>query len=335
MNEAALYEKLRDGRVRCGLCAHRCLIGDGCRGICAVRENRGGTLYSLVYGRLISHAVDPIEKKPLFHFLPGTCAYSVATVGCNFTCKNCQNYTISQAPRESRGAIPGEEVSPSEIVARAKETGCPTIAYTYTEPTVFFEYALDTARVAREEGIANVFVSNGYMTAEAAEALIPYLDGINIDLKGISDDFYHTVVGANVRPVLDSIERFFAAGVWVEVTTLVIPGMNDRPEELSWIAEAIVGVSPAIPWHISRFYPAWRLPDLPPTPVRTLEEAQRIGREAGLRYVYLGNVPGEGEDTRCPGCRRLLIKRIGFLVKENRLQDGKCPDCGFEVDGVF
>ena len=335
MHEAALYDRLGDGRVRCALCAHRCVIAEGHRGHCGVRENRGETLYSLVYGRLVARQVDPIEKKPLFHFLPGSSAYSIATVGCNFTCKNCQNYSISQAPRDQDGLIVGEEVGPSEIVAEAKRTGCQSIAFTYTEPTVFFEYALDTARVAREEGLKNVWVSNGYMTAEATEALSPTLDAINIDLKGITEEFYHEVVGANVRPVLDSIERFVSAGVWVEVTTLVIPGLNSSDEELRWTAEAIVGISPAIPWHISRFHPSYRLLDLPPTPVETLERARRIGRESGLRYVYLGNVPGEGEDTRCPECRKLLVKRIGFLVRENRLADGRCPHCGAEVDGVW
>ena len=335
MHEAALYERLDDGRVRCALCAHRCLVPEAGRGHCGVRENRGGTLYSLVYGRLVARQVDPIEKKPLFHFLPGSSAYSVATVGCNFTCKNCQNHSISQAPRDQDGLIVGEAVEPREIVEAAKRAGCQSIAYTYTEPTVFFEYALDTARIAREEGLRNVFVSNGYMTAEAIAAAVPFLDAINIDLKGITDAFYHEVAGANVAPVLDSIERFVAAGVWVEVTTLVIPTLNDGEEELRWTAEAIVGISPAIPWHISRFHPAFRLLDLPATPVGTLENARRIGREAGLRYVYLGNVPGEGEDTRCPECHKIAVKRIGFLVRENRLADGLCPHCGAEVDGVW
>lgn len=335
MKEAMLYDKTGDGRVRCKLCAHRCLIDEGQRGICGVRENRGGTLYTLVYGRAISRDVDPIEKKPLFHFLPGTRAYSVATVGCNFTCLYCQNHHISQYPREHEGRIIGEKVSPSQIVTEAKKSGCKTIAYTYTEPTIFFEYALDTARLAHEEGLRNVFVSNGYMTPEAVKVISPYLDGINIDLKGISNEFYREVTGGNLRPVLDSIERFFQAGVWVEVTTLLIPGMNDGPEVLHWIAEAIVGVSPVIPWHISRFYPAYRLLDLPPTPVKTLKDAQLIGRKAGLRYVYLGNVPGEGEDTRCPACEELLVRRTGFLVKENRLQEGCCPACGAKVDGVW
>jgi pyruvate formate lyase activating enzyme len=331
--EALLYDKLSQNRVRCALCAHRCTIEDGRRGVCGVRENRDGTLYSTVYGRAISRDVDPIEKKPLFHFLPGTRAYSIATVGCNFTCLNCQNHTISQYPREHDGRILGEEISPHEIVAEAKELGCRSIAYTYTEPTIFFEYALETARLAHEEGLKNVFVSNGYMTAEASEILAPHLDGINIDLKGISDDFYHRVVGGNVRPVLHSIERWFQAGAWVEVTTLVIPGLNDRTKELRWTAEAIRGISPTIPWHISRFYPAYHLADVPPTPVATLEEAERIGTDVGLRYVYIGNVPGEGEDTRCPACGAAVVRRLGFMVKENLLQDGCCPSCGEAIEG--
>ncbi len=335
MKEGMLYDRLGDGRVRCNLCAHRCVIAPGKRGICAVRENRDGTLYSLVYGKAISLAVDPIEKKPLFHFLPGSRAYSIATVGCNFTCLNCQNHTISQYPREHNGQVVGEEISPSEIVADALARGCQTIAYTYTEPTVFFEYAYDTARLAREEGLKNVFVSNGYMTEEAAEEIIPYLDGINIDLKGISDEFYRKVAGGTLRPVLDSIARFHRAGVWVEVTTLVIPGMNDSPDDLRWIAEAIYGISPTIPWHISRFYPAYRLRDVPPTPVVALRRAKEIGEKVGLRYIYLGNIPGEGENTHCPECGARVIKRIGFAVVENRLQGGRCPECGAQIDGVF
>jgi len=335
MKEAMLYEKIGGGRIRCALCAHRCLIKEGARGICRVRENRDGTLYTLVYGKTISQSVDPIEKKPLFHFLPGTRSYSIATVGCNFTCLNCQNHTISQYLRKQDGHIIGEDATPGEIVAAAKKSACKSIAYTYTEPTIFFEYAFDTACLAHEEGIRNVFVSNGYMTPEATEEILPYLDGINIDLKGISDDFYHDVVGGTLRPVLHSIERFFQAGVWVEVTTLIIPGMNDSSEALRWTAEAICGVSPTIPWHISRFYPAYRLTDRPPTPVATLQEAQRVGCEAGLHYVYMGNVPGEGEDTFCPVCGALVLKRIGFAIKENRLQEGCCPACGTEVDGVW
>jgi len=335
MKEAMLYDKLANDRVRCGLCSHRCLIETGNRGFCGVRENRNGTLYTLVYGKAVSRSIDPIEKKPLFHFLPGTQSFSVATVGCNFTCLNCQNYAISQYPREQGGRIIGEEITPSEIVAEAARSGCESIAYTYTEPTVFFEYALDTARLAHQEGIRNVFVSNGYMTPEATQEILPFLDGINIDLKGISDDFYHKVVGGTLRPVLHSIERFFQAGVWVEVTTLLIPGLNDSSEALRWIAEAICGISPTIPWHISRFFPAYKLARQPPTPVATLQEARRVGREVGLHYIYVGNVPGEGEDTYCPSCGKLVLKRIGFKIKENRLQEGVCPSCGAVLDGVW
>jgi len=335
MTEAMLYEKLAKDRVRCGLCSHRCLIETGKRGFCGVRENRDGTLYTLVYGKAVSRSIDPIEKKPLFHFLPGTQSFSIATMGCNFTCLNCQNHAISQYPREHGGRIIGEEITPSEIVAEADQSGCESIAYTYTEPTIFLEYALDTARLAHHEGIRNVFVSNGYMTPEATQEILPFLDGINIDLKGISDDFYHKVVGGTLRPVLHSIERLFQAGVWVEVTTLVIPGLNDSVESLRWIAEAINGISPTIPWHISRFFPAYKLADRPPTPVATLQEARRIGREVGLQYIYVGNVPGEGEDTYCPACGKLVLKRTGFAIKENRLQEGGCPSCGAVVDGVW
>jgi len=337
MKAAMLYEKLSRERVRCLLCSHQCRIEEGKRGICGVRENQRGTLYSLVYGKPVACDVDPIEKKPLFHFLPGTRAYSISTVGCNFTCLNCQNHYISQYPRENPGQIiaMGDDISPSEVIKEAKQEGCQTIAYTYTEPTVFFEYALDIARLAHEEGLRNVFISNGYMSPKAADAIIPYLDGINIDLKGISDKFYREIAGGNLRPVLHSIERFVGAGVWLELTTLVIPGMNDSPETLRWIAEAIVGISDTIPWHVSRFSPAHKLANLSPTPVATLEQARKTGYEVGLRYVYVGNVPGEGEHTYCPACGELLIKRIGFLVKENRLQMDRCPACDAQIDGVW
>ncbi|MCD5416718.1 AmmeMemoRadiSam system radical SAM enzyme [Candidatus Bipolaricaulota bacterium] len=335
MKEAMLYERIGDGRVRCNLCMHRCLIANGEYGLCYVRVNRDGRLYSSVYGRVVSRSVEPIEKKPLFHFLPGTCAYSVATVGCNFTCLYCQNHMIAQYPREHGGRILGEEVSPREIVASAMDSGCKTIAYTYTEPTIFFEYAYETARLARAEGLNNVFVTNGYMTPEAIEEILPYLDGANIDLKGISTEGYREVTGGNLRPVLHTIERLSRAKIWVEVTTLIIPGMNDDPQALRWMAEAICGISPVIPWHISRFYPAYRMRHYPPTPIAALQEAERIGREVGLRYIYIGNVPGQGEETYCPACGDPVIRRRGFMAKENSLQDGCCPACGSEVEGFW
>ena len=281
MNEAILYDRLEGARVRCSVCSHRCTIEPGARGICAVRENENGRLVCLVYGKLIARDIDPIEKKPLYQFYPGTRTYSIATVGCNFKCSNCQNAYISQYPRDHGGRIVGDPASPDEVVAEAVAGGCHSIAYTYTEPTVAVEFALDCMRRAETAGLANVWVSNGYFTAETAELIGPHLDGINIDLKGITNEAYHEISGGNVRPVLDTIERLHCAGIWVEVTTLVIPGFNDADEELRWTAEAIRGVSQEIPWHLTRFFPAHRLVDRSPTPVETLERAREIGRDVG------------------------------------------------------
>jgi len=336
MIEARLYERLDGKRVRCSACSHRCTIEPGARGLCAVRENVDGRLQSLVYGRVIARDVDPIEKKPLFHFYPGTRAYSIATVGCNFACKGCQNAYISQYPRDRGGRIVGDAATPGELVADAVEQGCHSIAYTYTEPTVAIEFVHDCMREAASAGLANVWVSNGYFTAEAAELILPKLDGINVDLKAITNEAYHEISGGNVRPVLDTIERLARAGVWVEVTTLVIPDFNDSDEELRWTAEAIVGISPEIPWHVSRFFPAYHLLDRPPTPVEQLERAAEIGAQVGLRHVYMGNVPGEGEVTRCAGCGERLIERSGYFVRANALrEDATCPACGLPLAGRF
>jgi len=335
VKEAILYDRVRDGSVRCRLCAHGCTIAPGSRGLCGVRQNDGGTLYSLSYGRLVARDVDPIEKKPLFHFYPGSRAYSIATVGCNFMCQNCQNHFISQYPRQHDGRLVGDAAEAEEVVEDAVQAGCRSVAYTYTEPTIAIEFYLEVMQRAREAGIANVWVSNGFFSRDAADRLLPFLDAINIDLKGITDEFYHRVVGGNVRPVLDSIERVHREGVWVEVTTLLIPGQNDADEELRWTAEAIAGISPSIPWHLSRFFPAFRLMQHPPTPVETLERARRIGRDVGLHYVYLGNVPGEGEETHCPSCGAVVVRRAGYFVWENRLSGGTCPSCGAPVDGVW
>jgi len=335
VKEAILYDRVRDGSVRCRLCAHGCTIAPGSRGLCGVRQNDGGTLYSLSYGRLVARDVDPIEKKPLFHFYPGSRAYSIATVGCNFMCQNCQNHFISQYPRQHDGRLVGDAAEAEEVVEDAVQAGCRSVAYTYTEPTIAIEFYLEVMQRAREAGIANVWVSNGFFSRDAADRLLPFLDAINIDLKGITDEFYHRVVGGSVRPVLDSIERVHREGVWVEVTTLLIPGQNDADEELRWTAEAIAGISPSIPWHLSRFFPAFRLMQHPPTPVETLERARRIGRDVGLHYVYLGNVPGEGEETHCPSCGAVVVRRAGYFVWENRLSGGTCPSCGAPVDGVW
>jgi len=336
LKEAMFYEKLEDKMVNCNLCSHRCRkIADSKRGICGVRENRDGKLYSLVYGKAVARSIDPIEKKPLFNFLPGSRSYSIATVGCNFRCENCQNYDISQMPQE-RGTIVGQDVSPEEIVSAAKRNNCESIAYTYTEPTIFFEYAYDTAKHAKKEGIKNVFVTNGYITPEALKQISPYLDAANIDLKSFSDEFYRKRCGARLQPVLDSIRLYKSLGIWTEITTLIIPTLNDSEEELKKIAEFISEVGKDTPWHISQFHPTYKLIDLPRTPVTTLRKAREIGLEAGLKYVYEGNVPGEdGESTYCPNCGKTLIHRFGYHIKENKIKNSTCTYCGAEIDGLY
>jgi len=332
--EAMLYEKLPEGKVRCNLCAHRCVIADGKKGICQVRENRGGTLYSLVYGRTIIQHVDPVEKKPLFHFHPGSTAYSIATPGCNFRCHWCQNWDISQMVHD-RHFIMGEEASLEQVVAAAQKADCRSIAYTYTEPTIFFEYAYDTARLAHEAGLANLYITNGYMTEEMLETFQPYLDAANVDLKAFRDKTYRKYVGARLQPVLDTMKVMKRLGIWLEVTTLVIPGINDDEGELKDAADFVaneLGVD--TPWHISRFFPAYKMTDVFPTPVETLNRAREIGLEAGLRYVYVGNVPGEA-NTVCHKCGQILIRRLGYRILENRVQpNGRCPNCGMPVAGV-
>jgi len=342
VKEALLYEKLDGRRVRCHLCAHRCTIAEGHKGVCLVRENRQGTLYTLVYGIPLSQAVDPVEKKPLFHFYPGSTAFSIATAGCNFRCQFCQNWDISQMPRD-RGEIWGRQTSPEEIVRAARHHGSRSIAYTYTEPTIFFEYSYDIARLAHAAGIASVYVTNGYMTAEMLELFQgltdghePWLDAANVDLKAFRDETYKTVCGARLQPVLDALKKMKELGVWVEVTTLVVPEMNDSEAELRDIARFLateLGVE--TPWHVSRFHPDYKMHDRGPTPPATLRRAYDLGREAGLRYVYVGNLPGAHlEDTFCPHCGQMVIGRWGFQVTERHLHDGRCVHCGTVIDGV-
>jgi len=334
MHEAMFWEKAEEGKVRCALCRFRCLIGDGQRGICGVRENHGGVLHTLVYGRSIAENVDPIEKKPLFHFLPGSLSFSIATAGCNFRCLHCQNYEISQLPHTRRD-IPGRDLPPAEIVRRARASGCRSISYTYTEPTIFYEYAYDTAVLAKEAGLGNVFVSNGYITPEALEKISPFLDAANIDLKGFSEKFYREVAGATLAGVLDSLKVYKRLGIWTEVTTLVIPGHNDSEADLRGVARFIAGeLGPETPWHVTAFYPTYRMLDRPPTPADTLRRARQIGIEAGLRYVYEGNIPGEaGENTLCYACGRTLIERRGFRLGKVELRDGRCGFCTAPIDG--
>ena len=335
MKEAMLYERLFESKVRCNLCNHRCNIKDGNYGICGVRQNRDGSLYSLVYDRIVASHIDPIEKKPLFQFYPGSRAYSIATVGCNFRCKHCQNFDISQLPMERKGHIVGDRMSPEEIVRQADISGCKSIAYTYTEPTIFFELAYETAKLAHQKGIKNIFVSNGFMTPEALKEISPYLDGINIDLKSFTEGFYKDICGGRLEPVLENIKLAKALGIWVEVTTLIIPTLNDSEDELQKIAEFIKEVDKAIPWHISQFYPTHKLTTLPRTPVDKLHMAREIGVKAGLYNVYEGNVPGKGnENTYCYGCGELLIERWGYSITKNKIEQGHCPSCKSSIAGV-
>jgi pyruvate formate lyase activating enzyme len=358
VHEARFYEPLADKKVLCTLCPHDCRIPNGARGACSVRYNRDGRLYTLVYDKVVAREVNPIEKKPLFHFHPGSYAYSISTVGCNLRCSYCQNWQISQWPKDHLpkkldkavdgspepicpqleamdAEVPGEPVTPAEIVHAAKQTGCLSISYTFTEPTIFYELAYDTAVLAREQGLKNSFVSNGFISEVPLRQIAPLLDAINVDLKFFREESYRRISRARMQPVLDAIRLYHELGVWVEVTTLVIPDLNDSDEELTGIAEFICDLDPAIPWHLSQYYPTYRMLDHPPTPVATLRRAREIGQKTGLRCVYEGNVPGEGgENTYCYECGALLIERFGFFVRRNRIQDGRCPDCDTFIDGV-
>ncbi len=334
MREARLYTQTDKGRVHCNLCEFRCSIADGKRGVCGVRENIAGTLYTHVYGRLVAEHIDPIEKKPLFHFQPATKSYSIATVGCNFRCLHCQNSEISQMQRNHLRII-GEEVSAEEVVHEAYHTGCSSISYTYTEPTIFFEFAYDCAVLAKAKSLRNVFVTNGFMTKECLDEMKGVIDAANVDIKAFTEDFYKKVCGARLSPVLKAIERMRALGIWVEITTLLIATLNDSEDEIRAIAKWICGVDKNMPWHISAFHPAYRMPDIPPTPQKTIERARDIGIEEGLRYIYTGNIPGlKGESTFCYNCGELLIERWGFTVKKNLVKGKACPFCGAEIHGV-
>ena len=336
MREALLYEKLADDFVRCILCRHRCRIAPGRRGICHVRENRGGSLWSLVYGMLVAGNVDPVEKKPLFHFLPGSLTYSIATVGCNFRCRHCQNFSIAQVEPEQDGGVQGTFVQPEEVVRRALQAGCRSISYTYTEPTVFFEYALDVARLAREAGLRNIFVTNGYMTPEALDVIAPFLDAANIDLKGFSEGFYGRIAGARLSEVLECIRDYRRHGIWMEITTLVIPGENDSDDQFEGIAGFIASeLGCHVPWHISRFFPQHLMTDHAATPASSLNRALQAGKKSGLHYLYTGNCLDGFENTGCPSCGSSLIRRRGFQVIENSLRHGACRSCGSVIAGIW
>jgi len=335
LKEALLWESAEGKKVRCNLCNWRCLIGPGELGRCAVRKNINGLLYSLTYDKVCSANPDPIEKKPLFHFQPGSQSFSVATMGCNFRCQFCQNWQISQAAVEE-GRIEGQAISPQQIVSAALRYGCKSIAYTYTEPTVFMELCNDCGRLAKEQGLANVFVSNGYETIEAVNLAGEWLNGINIDLKSFSEDYYKRLCKARLQPVLDTISYIAKqTSIWLEITTLLVPGENDSDDELKKLAGFIVeSAGPDVPWHISRFHPQYKYLDSVSTPVGSLKKACEIGKSAGLRYIYLGNVPGaRAESTFCYNCGTLLIERVGYRIAANNIVNSCCPNCGVKIAG--
>ncbi len=335
MHEAILYDKKPEGKVRCRLCRHSCSILPGKTGICSVRENRDGVLYSLVYDKIAAAGVDPIEKKPLFHFYPGSLAYSVATMGCNFSCLHCQNSTLSQTPAAC-GSIEGRKLSPDDIVENAVRSNCRSISFTYSEPTIFAEISLDTARIAHDNGLVCSFVTNGYQSPEMVKEMTGLIDAANVDLKSFSASFYKKTCGAKLDRVLDTIRLLYEAGLWLEITTLLIPTMNDSDKEIKELARFIAGIDKNIPWHVSRYHPSHRMSGPPPTPPELLFKACEIGLGAGLRYIYTGNIPGRGgESTACPGCGSLLIERDGFLVSRNLLSKKACPGCGEKIAGVF
>ena len=332
--EALLYEKLADNKVRCQLCAHHCLIADGKRGICRVRENKAGVLYSLTYGKLIAAHVDPIEKKPMFHFYPGSRSFSIASPGCNFDCQWCQNWEISQGD-SAAAAARCPYTPPQDVVSAAKREGCLSISYTYTEPTVFFEFTQDVGILAREAGLKNVYVSNGYMSPQTIALLARWLDAANVDIKAFSDEVYRKHIGARLQPVLDACSLLKQAGVWLEITTLLIPGLNDDEAQIRGLTRYIAReLGAETPWHVSRFFPQYKYQNTDATSLGSIEKAMDIGKAEGLRYVYAGNIAGSA-DTYCPQCGAVLIKRTGMSTLSSRVSHmGACPVCGARIAGV-
>lgn len=343
MKEAILYDPVENSRVVCRLCRHYCKILPGRWGICGVRKNVDGKLFTYVYEKAIAVHVDPIEKKPLFHVYPGSASFSIATMGCNFHCDFCQNADIAQINKSctlneefDENRILGQHFTAKQAVELASNQHCKSIAYTYTEPTIFFEYAFEICKLAVKHDIVNVFVTNGYMSPEAVELIYPYLHAANVDLKGFHPDFYRKKIGAKLEGVLDSLKLLKQKGIWLEVTTLVVPGYDDDEDNLREIATFICKeLGPEVPWHISRFFPHNRMKNVPPTSIKILKRAMEIGYEEGLRYVYTGNLPGdEGEHTYCYQCGQKLIERWGFQILSNKIENGKCPKCGAQIDGL-
>jgi pyruvate formate lyase activating enzyme len=331
---AAWYWTSRCHGVSCDLCPRHCYLPEGAKGWCRVRVNAGGRFYTLAYGRAAAVHIDPIEKKPVFHLLPGSTAFSLATAGCNLACDFCQNWSLSQADPET---LPSQRLLPAEIVAAAKESGCRSIAYTYSEPTVFYEYMAETARLARQAGLYNIMISAGYIEPEPMRRLLPYLDVVKIDLKGSDPDYYERVVGGRLEPVLKTLQTVAAAGVQLEVVNLVVPGQNSSPEAVRALSQWVrTQLGADTPLFFSRFIPCFRMPDTPITSVDELHAARAIARSEGLRYVYTGNVTGdEGESTFCPTCGRVLVQRFGYTILANVIHHGRCPQCGTKIPGIW
>jgi pyruvate formate lyase activating enzyme len=332
--EARFYEKLPNRKIRCKLCPRECVIDDRERGYCGVRENRGGVYYTLVHSRPCTFHVDPIEKKPFFHFLPGSLAFSIATAGCNVNCKFCQNWQISQVRPEQVRSL---EMSPQQVASSARDARCASISYTYSEPVVFYEYMVDCAAIARKAGVKSTVVTNAYISPDPLRELCSQVDAIKVDLKSFREKFYREVVNGELRPVLDSLVAMRKLKTWIEIVFLVIPTLNDTDEEFRDLARWIkVDLGVDVPVHFTRFHPEYLLKNLPPTPFRTLERARQAAEAEGLQYVYVGNVPGHpGENTYCPKCSRLLIQRLGFLVQKMDLKEDRCPQCRHAIAGVW
>ncbi len=342
MKESYLYKKIKKNLVQCQTCNHFCILKPTQRGKCGVRENIDDKLFALNYQKAIACNVDPIEKKPFFHFLPGSSSFSISTVGCNLHCDFCQNWNISQNPKKS-GEILGENLPPSKIINEAKKYDCQSIAYTYTEPAIFLEYALDTMKLAKKNGIKNIWVSNGFFSKKMLELVSPFLDAINVDLKSFSDKYYQKICGVRINPILENLESIKKLKKWLEVTTLIIPSYNDSDKELKQIANFIANkLGKETPWHISSFFPAYKMINTSPTPISTIHKAYNIGKKEGLLYVYAGNIPGNNingittESTYCPKCKKLLIGRHGFLIEQyNLTEDEKCKFCGKKIQIIL
>jgi len=332
--EARYYKKLPDREIECQLCPRFCKLGDKERGYCGVRENMGGTYYTLVYGKACAVHVDPIEKKPLFHFLPKTTALSIATAGCNVNCKFCQNWEISQVRPEQITHI---DLPPESVVKTAQKNNCPSIAYTYSEPVIFFEYMYDTSLEARKKGIKNVVITGAYVNPEPFKDLLEVVDGVKIDLKAFTQDFYTKYVRGKLQPVLDAAVTASKSQVWLEIVYLVIPTLNDTPSEIRQMCRWIKNeIGPDVPLHFSRFYPNYLMKNLPPTPISTLEILRNTALEEGLNYVYIGNIPAhEAENTYCPHCGKIIVNRTGYLIGKINIENGRCVFCGQEIPGFW